>query len=462
MIPSNAITTLLLPARYQLKLLFWRRLNRQDEEGLFPLSLRITVAGQRAELDTFIRLPAAYWPAGSKQILLPASRSQRHPERDAGWVDEMNGRLAALKGAADQLYRELRKAPDAPRNLAKAVHAALRGEAAAPPPEQPSLSLLEVGALFLAWAQGGTSDREPATLKSYSYRLRVLARFLEESEQNKHLKVTAVKMPLARRYERWCLEQGGHGLASMRKQLNMLQMVVAFGAAEGHLDGNTLFGYRYQSASPVTTPVFVPAHEIQKLRAARYAQPPYYAVTDAWLFCCYTGLSWADYLLFDPARHLQTHEDGSVWLHMVRRKMKKRKPEGFWVPILAEAQELLTRYRGVDGVVKLPKLCGTYANKRLKQITQALDLSLPLTCKLARSTFAQRMRDQGVAPHIVCAMMGDTPQVIEKHYSRERLVSIAAEVRTRFGAEAVTVKEEVVSTPQPEEGGRIIQFRFGA
>lgn len=441
---------------YKLRLSVWLRNARVDEQGCCSLSLRLTISGERGEYQTGIRVPVAYWPKGAKEIRLPADKTQRLPHMTAQWVAEANAELAALKGKAKDCYYAL---PSAQRS-AKRVRAFLRGGPEALE-QRLSPSLLTLGELFYAWATGVTSDREPSTLSNYRSRLRTIERFLVESEKNKQLKAIDVAMPLARRFERWCLQDGGHSPASMRKQVNMLQMVVAHGAAEGFIPANTLHGYKYQSATPVIVPKYLPEAELARLREARYAEPQYYKAVDAFLFCCYTGLSWVDYLLFDPVQHLQTDEEGAVWLHMVRQKMRKRKPEGFWTPILPEAQELLTRYRGQDGVVRLPKLHNSYANRVLKQVTEALHLSLPLTCKLARATFAQRMCDRGVARHIVAAMMGDTERVVEKHYSRERLTSIAAEVRSKFGTTAPVDVNALRGQRPVEEMGRVIQFRFG-
>jgi hypothetical protein len=213
----------------------------------------------------------------------------------------------------------------------------------------------------------------------------------------------------------------------MARQVNMLQMVVAWAAIEGEpgVAVNALHGYKYQAKAVPKTPRFLPTPEVAMLAETVFVSEHLNATADMWLFSCYTALSFVDYCRFatDPVAYLHTDSQGQEWIRMVRQKMMKRKPEGFSVPFFPEARAIFERRRG-----RLPVKDNRLTNSQLKEISTELDLSLMLTFKDSRSTFAQRWRDAGVSTAVVAAMMGDEERVVNKNYSRVREQTIGNEL----------------------------------
>ncbi len=76
----------------------------------------------------------------------------------------------------------------------------------------------------------------------------------------------------------------------------------------------------------------------------------------------------------------------------------------------------------------LPVRYNTNVNRFLKVISTELGLSLQLTFKDSRSTFAQRWRDLGVSGAVVAAMMGDEERVVNKNYSKVRETAVTVEL----------------------------------
>ncbi|WP_460584544.1 phage integrase SAM-like domain-containing protein [Hymenobacter arcticus] len=270
------------------------------------------------------------------------------------------------------------------------------------------------------------------TLETYECRLNMLKRYVE-TEYAKSLPAADVDVPWCRRYERWLLSPtGGLGGTAMRKHINFLQLTLDYAVAEGWLPTKMLHGYKYQTRIDTPLALSLPAAEVAKLAAALPDLIPSekQAVT-GWLFCCYTGLSWVDYRHFcaSPGSYLFTERAGSQgevathWLRMVRQKMKRRKPQGFSVPLFDEAAEILLAWRG-----RLPHTNDVNANKLLHRVEAELELTQSLTTKLARATFSQLKRDEGYSDETVAAMMGHSVAVMNKHYSRVSEHRIALEM----------------------------------
>ncbi|WP_179225578.1 phage integrase SAM-like domain-containing protein [Hymenobacter mucosus] len=408
---------------YKLKmsLRFWRRANREDAVGCAPISLRLTLNG-RAEITTNVDVPAAYWGGHKIRVQLPAAKKDRRAGMNADWVDEMNRRLQRIYDELDEKREQYRK--KGRPYTAKQVAEDWRGGGSA---ESKPLRLVELFDQFEQAMQRAALKKSPSTLRSYATRLSNLKLFLQKGLRQPDLLASDVTMQTGLKLEQWSQDHG-HNDWTMRKQVNMLQMVLAYAAKHDLLPSNVLYGFRYESAAEATVPVSLPREDVRKLETAVFTDLYLREVADMWLFMYYTGLSYVDYIRYatEPSTFTyRTLVDGNPqdWIRMVRQKMIRRKPEGFSVPILKDASRLLERRRYV-----LPRLDNAYTNRKLKEISTALELSLPLTCKIARASFSQHHRDQGVSGETVAAMMGDTETVMNRHYSKIREQRIAKEL----------------------------------
>lgn len=428
----------------KLNAVYWLRLARLNAAGVAPVALRVTINGVRTELTPGVACPPAYWSKAAHRLELPTDATQQVlPDFSAEEVERLNDELYQFKREVGEVYKRLQR-PD-PRGPLVAFTAAdllaeVRGRdsVCTAKAKQQALAqkrpLLEVCRLFVDVLQDVPKiDRlANSTLQSYESRLNALTRYLK-TECIKGLPAAEVDVPWCRRYERWLVsEVGGFGGMAMRKQINFLQLALDYAVAEGWLPTKKIHGYKYQTRASIPLALSLPLDEVGRLAAAlpSLCLTEQRAVT-GWLFCCYTGLSWADYGHFcaSPGSYLFTErptgpgQAPTYWLRMVRQKMKRRKPQGFSVPLFDEAAELLLAWRGC-----LPFVTNQVVNSVLHLVEEKLGLSQPLTTKLARATFSQLRRDAGYSDEAVAAMMGDSVVVMNRHYSRVSEQRIALEM----------------------------------
>jgi hypothetical protein len=428
---------------YRMKILFTREAHKENPlTGLAPVYVRITLGfgvnrpgkrreGLRREVATGVLVKGSDWDQDAQKVKGNSSKAAL-----------ANGQLTDWKQAADEVYRDLKKAN--PQVTAEDVKQALKPRSVQVA-ATPMLSVAQGLALFLEHMDGQGIGKSANTLQTYKTRATNLGLFFADYLQQlakdkgcpvpKSFPLEEVKLPVGRALERWCLStnpqtgQPRFGHVAMRKQVNMLQMVVAHAAMEGLVPANALHGYKYQSTAEPTVPRFLPDADVAKLRTAVFADDHLNAVKDMFLFCCSVGLSYIDYVAFtkSPGKYLfQESVSGApvVWLRMTRQKMRKRKAEGFSVALFPEAADILVKRRG-----RLPVRLNANANRYLKQIAEELALSLPdLTFKDARSTFAQYWRDRRVSSAVIAAMMGNTERMVNKEYSSVRETLIVQEI----------------------------------
>jgi integrase len=141
-------------------------------------------------------------------------------------------------------------------------------------------------------------------------------------------------------------------------------------------------------------------------------------VQDIFLFCCYTGLAYADIQKLRRSE-IVTGIDGEKWIYTKRQKTDSP----FHIPILPPALEIMQRYanypRVVTGDRVLPVLSNQKMNGYLKEIADVCGIAQNLTFHIARHTFATTVTlSNGVPIETVSKMLGHRNLRTTQHYAK--------------------------------------------
>ncbi|MEL6976820.1 MAG: site-specific integrase, partial [Bacteroidota bacterium] len=146
--------------------------------------------------------------------------------------------------------------------------------------------------------------------------------------------------------------------------------------------------------------------ELDTLREKRSFLPRLDLVRDIFVFCCYTGLAYAD------VKQLRQEDiiigvDGYRWIKMARKKTKAISS----IPLLPPAEAIIEKYSEhpyvLDGKGVLPVLTNQKSNAYLKEIADVCGINKNLTTHLARHTFATTVTlSKGVSISTVSKMLG--------------------------------------------------------
>ena len=117
---------------------------------------------------------------------------------------------------------------------------------------------------------------------------------------------------------------------------------------------------------------------------------------DVFVFMAYTGLSYCDMKVFDFATMTEQHDD-IYYIDGSRLKTGSH----FYTPILPPAMDILEKYD-----YKLPVISNQKLNMYGHVIEAHLKISRPITCHVARHTFATLMLTYGVPMEQVQRMLG--------------------------------------------------------
>lgn len=151
-------------------------------------------------------------------------------------------------------------------------------------------------------------------------------------------------------------------------------------------------------------------------------------VRDIFIFCCFTGLSYAD------VKKLRRSEialgiDGGKWIFTKRQKTDTSSH----IPILPNALDILSRYKDnpecENRDLVLPVLSNQKMNAYLKEIADVCSIDKHLTFHLARHTFATTITlSNGVPIETVSKILGHTALKTTQHYAKVLDIKISQDM----------------------------------
>lgn len=146
--------------------------------------------------------------------------------------------------------------------------------------------------------------------------------------------------------------------------------------------------------------------ELQRMSELECDMPRLDKVRDAFVFCCYTGLAFADIEKLSED-DIITDIKGKKWIKTKRQKTKSLCS----IPILEVPQLILDKYkdhpRVKSGKEVIPIVSNQKYNSYLKEIANACGIKKNLTTHLARHTFATTVTlSKGVPIESVSKMLG--------------------------------------------------------
>jgi site-specific recombinase XerD len=167
-----------------------------------------------------------------------------------------------------------------------------------------------------------------------------------------------------------------------------------------------------------------------------FENPRLEQVTDIFLFCCFTGLAYADVKKLS-GEHLVFGMDGNRWIKTKRTKTDTKSI----VPILPAAETILNKYdfkeKAKNNGTLLPVISNQKMNVYLKEIAKSCEINKYLTFHLSRHTFATSLTlTNGVPIESVSRMLGHrslrTTQIYAKVLDR-KLMEDMRKIKKKFG-----------------------------
>ena len=364
-----------------------------------PIYMRITVSGKRADISVGRDCDPAKW--------------NNHAGRAIGTKEE----IKALNNYLDSLQTKLRNAHqvliDSNQQVTtESLHNQFTGK------NQKNHFLMELFKEHNAKVKALIGNGfEPNTLKGYNTSEKHLTGFLQEKYGKTDIEISQLNHAFITDFEFYLKANCKITGVSAAKYIKHLKKIVNHCIANGWLKQNPFINFKSTAKAKERT--FLTQQELdniaisKKITIERLKQ-----VRDIFVFCCYTGLSYAD------VQKLKRNEigigmDGEQWIFTSRQKTATSSR----IPLLPVALEILNRYQDhpqcENKDLLLPVLSNQKMNAYLKEIADLSDVLKHLTFHLARHTFATTVTLSNNVPiETVSKMLGHTNIKTTQHYAK--------------------------------------------
>jgi len=372
---------------YSLTVLNYLKVAKLDKKtGLAPLSLRVTIGGERVEISAKRSWDPARWDkeAGKAKGTKEDART-------------LNTYLETLRAKLNKHFNQLLTG-DEPVT-AELLKNTFQNKVAR------SKSIMEVLTYHndQVAARVGT-DYAPATLRRYRVGLKKVKLFLKQQYQRADMPLDQLNRRFITEFEHFLKTVEGIQHNTAMNYIKYLKKTVLLAISYDWLEKNPFQGLKH-SVREVTRE-FLSTEELARMVEKPFSIRRLDEVRDIFVFSCYTGYAYADVLKLTPD-HILTGINGKKWIMTQRIKTETRSN----VPLLPPALAILAKYAQDPECLAKERLLPVKSNQKmnayLKEVADMCGITKPLTFHIARHTFATTVTlTNGVPIETVSSMLG--------------------------------------------------------
>lgn len=220
-----------------------------------------------------------------------------------------------------------------------------------------------------------------------------------------------VKMNFIQGFHSYLLSERKMSQNATIKHLRFLKFLMSHSVANCYITVNHIATYKIKK-QPVDID-FLDELELQRFINFDSPIERFMRTKDAFLFGCYTGLSYIDIKTLRK-EHFETDSEGRIWIK------KRREKTGVLsrIPLLPMAKIILEKYRDLEGDVVFPIQNDADINLNLKDIALLCGINKHLTFHTSRHTFASTVTlANNISLEVVSKMMGHTNTRMTARYA---------------------------------------------
>jgi len=378
---------------------FFARKDRSTGDGLVPIFMRIGIAEKRMNVVTKVHVRLNEWSRQNGKL--------KTKTRDA---QKTNGILEGFKMKAFDCQRELMN--EGKMITLENIKAKWYG-----------ISLERKVMLMEVFTQHNTQMKalvnkefSPLTLERYETSFRHTQAFMKWKYKSSDIDVKQLKYEFIADYEFWLKSVRNCDHNTSMKYLSNFKKIVHICIKNGWLARDPFVGFKLAKREVERS--FLVEEELTKIINKEFMMPRLRQVRDIFIFCCYTGLAYADVEKL-TREEITIGIDGEKWIWTSRQKTDSATR----VPLLPPALEILDRYKDNPQCVNnrrlLPVLSNQKMNNYLKEIADACEITKKMTFHTARHTFATTVTlTNGVPIETVSKMLGHRNLKTTQHYAK--------------------------------------------
>lgn len=387
--------------------LFYIRKTRLLKNGEAPICLRITMNGQRAEMQIKRSVPLSCWNTSKGCAVGKDSK-----------IMELNRYLDAIKAKLYQIHRTLIEEgmPISSDILLRKFNGIS---------DKPKM-LLEI------FREHNKKYRElidkeyvKGTVLRYERTVKYLEEMLLLKYKCKDIPLKEINNAFVLEFEHFIKVNKGCANNATVKYLKNLKKVITLALANKWMTENPFIGMHFHLTK--SNRCFLTEEELSKIINKQFDIPRLSLVKDIFVFCCLTGLAFTDVKHLTPD-NISCDSNGCWWI----RKPREKTDNMCNIPLMDIPRELADKYKEHPDCIKngvvFPVPSNQKMNAYLKEIADICGISKPLTTHIARHTFSCLAIANKVSIEVIAKMLGHSDIRTTKIYARLMDNTIAEEM----------------------------------
>ncbi|MGJ1484661.1 site-specific integrase [Sphingobacterium multivorum] len=286
---------------------------------------------------------------------------------------------------------------------------------------------------------------KPNTLKGYKTSFSHVGGYLEKEFRLADIDTRKIDHGFVAGYEFFLRAKMGCSAVSAAKYMKHLRKIIKICIAHRWITDDPFAFYKIKAKAKEKE--FLTDAELRRIEEKLFKIPRLAHVRDIFVFCCYTGLSYADVKKLKWS-DIAEGVDGKLWIFTSREKTETSSN----IPLLPKALEIIERYRDYPPCVSkdmvLPVLSNQKMNSYLKEIADLCEITKEFTFHKSRHTFATSVTLANSVPiETVSKMLGHTDIKTTQHYAKllDNRVAIDMErLERKIESRPLQLKETVV------------------
>lgn len=379
--------------------LFFLKKNQLLKSGEAPVSMRITVNGQREEIRTKKSINPSLWNQAKER-----SRGRDRKSRD------VNDYIESAQIRLSQLFTEMEQ-------NGKIITAKILRNKFLGMDDEDRKTLI---AFFNEHNEQCRKligiDYVDITVRRYECCARYLQELIQQKYGENDLLLREVKGELVRDFEFFLKTEKGCAQNTVIRYMKCFKKVINLAIANEYISRNPFVGIKFHEV-PVNKE-FLSMDEIARITQKEFTIHRLELVRDVFLFSIWTGLAFIDVYNLKQ-EHLVTDNNGNLWIRKTREKTNNMCN----IPLLTTPVQILKKYEGhpicEERGALLPVMCNQKYNSYLKEIADLCGINKRLSTHTARYTFASIIAlANNVSLSNVAKMLGHSSTRMTQHYAK--------------------------------------------
>lgn len=380
------------------------RLNKQ---GKCPVRCRVTYNQKRKEFSTGLFINPDYW--NSKQ-------QKAHPSSKEN--DFINTQISLITQKLHQAFLFL-QVNETNFDVAD-IYSNYKGEHTKK--QRGFLEVLELHNDRMKKLVG--KEFAPRYLEKWVGSHTLLKEFIRKTYRKNDILLENIKLKFLDDLDFYMKSEKNHKQITINKCIQRIRKIIKLAISEGFLEKDPFIFYKPKRYKKEI--VFLTQKELNKIESYQFVQKRLEQVRDLFIFCCYTGLAYAEMSSL-RANHIVLDSDGNKWISMYRKKTSRH----FSTPLLNKAIVILDKYKEVNNDRCLPKISNQRFNSYIKEICEIVGIEKVISHHIARKTFATTVLLYNDVPmEIVSELLGHSKiSVTQEHYAKVIKKSLSSQMK---------------------------------